>query len=193
MGDYIRRLPKELRGELIQVLRGRELLEYCKKYECEIAWPAKLRRDYGVTEEIVSMADYMAFVVAEEVGLPIQEDLSYMAEELETAAMKLNLKVIEYFLFDAEPWIAARLFVILRQPLYNYLWDTYPALRQTLVLSALAFDESLLHPPRIMDVPIGVLIEWIPYLRRAYDHQEEILEKLQDVVVMFREHRLYET
>lgn len=187
MGDYVARLPKELRGELVQVLRGRELVEYCKRYECKIDWRRRLFRDYGVKDKVVtSMGAYTAFVVGEELGLPAEPDLIYMSEELEAAARKANPKAVEYFLFEAETWLATRIFTNQTQRLYNYMWDTYPTLRQYLVLNSLAFDESLLHPPRIMEVPIEILIEWMPFLRRAYDHQEEYLRKMEDVIGVFR-------
>lgn len=183
---YLSALPKDLHNELAYRLRGRALVEYCRRYPCnqDNFWSRKLLQDYGVThDQPVTINDYLAFVFGEELDItPMHQNVEEMLLELQAYASRGTPGAIDYLLLYAPEYYAG--VPITEQATYDYIWDTYPHLRLYVVLGALAYDKSLIHPPREMDLPARLVADWLTEICDSDD--EEFRIKVGKAIVKSR-------
>lgn len=183
---YLSALPKDLHNELAYRLRGRALLDYCKRYPRNQPdfWKDKLFYDYGATledddhETPITINDYLAYVIAEELDIPRTSHIEHMDDELLVPASRGVPQAIDYFILYAED--PHSFFATGSPATYNYIWDTYPPLRIPLLLTALTDDIKLIHPPREMDVPMRTIVEWI------VQGSEGAFGRLTDAILEYR-------
>lgn len=187
MVDYVSRLPQDIRGELIQVLRGRELVEYCKEYKCKIDWRARLYRDFAISDNEATMADYMAYVVAEELGLPSERRSYATVLQVRAYAERGVPQAIDYYILHADIADAGDIFYIRSAKTYNYIWDHHPYLREYLTLAALAFCPRCIRPPREYPIPSSTVAQWMKTLCNNKDEPVELFSGLARGIKDYRE------
>ena len=178
-------LPLDLRKELAARLKGPELLLYCKgRPQCnDKFWGQKIFQDFNVESQGRTRADYHAYMVGQAFGVDLHDDprdiswsILFKTEGWAGLSPRreglLNLAM-------SNPNIAS--FIITygtSQLIFDYIWDSYPALQKYLVFSVLLLQEKNLLKDRDMYISAQELFYW----KRSFSSNMDFNEKLNEIL-----------